>query len=283
MLADLHTHTSRSDGVLAPGELVRQARAAGLECIALTDHDSLAGVEEALAAGSGVGLRVIAGVELSVRDAERNDEHLLGWFIDPSSAVLQAYLAELQDSRRAMAAQTLKLLAGLGVPVSAERVAELAAGAVVTRPHIARAMVEAGHVGSEREAFERYLGTGQPASAERPSPSPERAIGAIRSAGGVAGLAHPVFEQDGNARERRASVAVRVDRLAEQGLAAVECFYPDASDALRVDLARLAATRGLVATGGTDYHGPEKAPFAPLGTVTAPPDTVQALERLARP
>ena len=283
MLADLHTHTSRSDGVLAPGELVRQARAAGLECIALTDHDSLAGVEEALAAGSGVGLRVIAGVELSVRDAERNDEHLLGWFIDPSSAVLQAYLAELQASRRAMAAQTLKLLAGLGVPVSAERVAELAAGAVVTRPHIARAMVEAGHVGSEREAFERYLGTGQPASAERPSPSPERAIGAIRSAGGVAGLAHPVFEQDGNARERRASVAVRVDRLAEQGLAAVECFYPDASDALRVDLARLAATRGLVATGGTDYHGPEKAPFAPLGTVTAPPDTVQALERLARP
>jgi 3',5'-nucleoside bisphosphate phosphatase len=283
MLADLHTHTSRSDGVLAPGELVRQARAAGLECIALTDHDSLAGVEEALAAGSDVGLRVIAGVELSVRDAERNDEHLLGWFIDPSSAVLQAYLAELQDSRRAMAAQTLKLLVGLGVPVSAERVAELAAGAVVTRPHIARAMVEAGHVGSEREAFERYLGTGQPASAERPSPSPERAIGAIRSAGGVAGLAHPVFEQDGNARERRASVAVRVDRLAEQGLAAVECFYPDASDALRVDLARLAATRGLVATGGTDYHGPEKAPFAPLGTVTAPSDTVQALERLARP
>src|SRR5918911_1509150 len=118
------------------------------------------------------------GVELSVRDAERNDEHLLGWFIDPSSAALQAYLTELQDSRRAMAEQMLKLLAGLGVPVSAQRVAELAAGAVVTRPHIARAMVEAGHVGSEREAFERSLGAGQPAAGERPSPPPERAIGA---------------------------------------------------------------------------------------------------------
>src|SRR5215471_7678512 len=158
MHADLHTHSSRSDGILAPAELVMQATSVGVECIALTDHDTVAGIGEAVAAARTLGrIQVIVGVELSVRDASGIEDHLLGLFIDPGAPSLQAYLTELQRSRERMAERTIELLASLGVRVSRERVAELAAGAVVTRPHIARAMVEAGHVASEQEAFERYL------------------------------------------------------------------------------------------------------------------------------
>src|SRR3954452_14101276 len=136
MRVDLHTHSARSDGVLSPGELVRLAREVGLDGIALTDHDSVNGIEEARGAALEVGLELIVGVELSVRDAARVEDHLLGFFVDPSAASLQAYLGRLQAERVAMADTTMALLAQLGVPVSRERVAELASGAVVTRPHI---------------------------------------------------------------------------------------------------------------------------------------------------
>jgi len=280
--ADLHTHTARSDGLLAPAELVRQAAAAGLACLALTDHDSLAGIAEATAAAQAIGLRLVPGVELSVRDSQRNEEHLLGFFIDPASPDLQRYLHTLQDARRQMAEQTLHALRQLGLPLSAERVAELAAGAVVTRPHIARAMVEAGYVSDEREAFDRYLGNGRPAAPERPSPSPSEAIATIRAAGGVAGLAHPIFPQDAGAAERQASLSTRLDGLSEAGLQAIECFYPDAPAELRAELAQLAQRRGLLATGGTDYHGPGKAPYAELGQVSVDTTVVADLERLSR-
>src|SRR5262249_4196937 len=152
----------------------------GVECIALTDHDTVAGIGEAVAAARTLGsIQVIVGVELSVRDASGIEDHLLGLFIDPGAPSLQAYLTKLQRSRERMAERTIELLASLGVRVSRERVAELAAGAVVTRPHIARAMVEAGHVASEQEAFERYLGSGKPAAEARSSPDPATAIAAV--------------------------------------------------------------------------------------------------------
>lgn len=279
--ADLHTHSARSDGLLEPDELVRQAAAAGLACLALTDHDSLAGIDAASAAARQTGVRLIAGVELSVRDAQRQDEHLLGLCIDPTSPALLEYLQALQAARREMAEQTLDLLRQLGLPLSAERVAELAAGAVITRPHIARAMVEAGYVEDERAAFNRYLGSGRPAAPERPAPEPSVAIAVIRQARGVAALAHPVFPQDANAAERRASLPRRLDSLVEAGLQAVECFYPDAPAELREELAQLAERRGLIATGGTDYHGPGKAPSAPLGQVSVDGAVVDRLEHLA--
>lgn len=282
MKADLHTHTSRSDGVLEPAELVRQAHAAGLDCLALTDHDSLAGIAEAAATASNVGLTFIAGVELSVRDKERTEDHLLGLFVDPSSAGLQQYLAVLQDARRAMADQTLEALARLGLPVSSERVAELARGAVVTRPHIARAMIEAGYVKDEREAFDRYLGTGRPAAPERPSPAPEVAIAAIREAGGVAGLAHPIFPRDAQAAQRRGALRTRLASMVEAGLQAMECLYPDSTPELTAELSQLAAAFDLIVTGGTDYHGPGKAPFAPLGQVTVDGSVIDRLDAARR-
>jgi predicted metal-dependent phosphoesterase TrpH len=283
MHADLHTHSSRSDGILAPAELVMQATSAGLECIALTDHDTVAGIGEAVAAARTLGsIQVIVGVELSVRDASGIEDHLLGLFIDPDAPSLQAYLTGLQRSRERMAERTIELLASLGVPVSRERVAELAAGAVVTRPHIARAMVEAAHVASEQEAFERYLGSGKPAAEARSSPDPATAIAAVHNAGGVAGLAHPVFAQDAAAAERLAGLPARLDALLKAGMQAMECDYPDAPSDLRLKLRELARERGLIATGGSDYHGPDKAPFAELGSVTVDGQVVDALRALRR-
>ena len=280
MRVDLHTHSSRSDGVLAPAELVRMARAVGLDALALTDHDSLAGLEEARQVGAEEGVEVIAGVELSVRN-QGSDEHLLGFFVDPTAAELVAYLDELQTSRQRMAEETLAALERLGAPVDVQRVAELARGAVVTRPHIARALVEAGHVSSEQEAFDRYLGSGKPAAIPRPSPDPARAIHLVRAAGGVAALAHPVFRQDAGWQDRLASTPERLDRLQAAGLQAVECFYPDATPEISQQLVAWSRERGLLAIAGTDYHGPDKAPFAALGTLSTDEDVLTALRALA--
>ena len=266
--------------MLTPCELVRGARAAGLDLLALTDHDTVAGVDEALATGRELSVQVIPGVELSVRDAGV-EEHLLGFFIDPTAPSLVDYLDALQATRRSMAQETLAILERLGVPVDPARVAELAQGAVVTRPHIARALVEAGHVASEQEAFDRFLGSGKPAAPPRPAPDPSAAIRVVRAAGGVAALAHPVFRQEPNWKGRLASAPERLDRLKAAGLRAVECTYPDATPEITAKLLDWTRERDLIAIGGTDFHGPGKAPFAPLGQVAVGGDVVDAL-RAAR-
>lgn len=282
MRADLHTHSSRSDGILPPAELVLEARTVGLDCLALTDHDSINGIDEASQAAADLGIQLIVGVELSVRDSAGVDDHLLGYFVDPRAPSLQTYLGRLQADRVAMAEQTLDRLDALGVPVSRQRVAELAADAVITRPHIARAMVEAGHVATEREAFERYLGSGKPAATLRPAPDAATAIAAMRAAGGTTALAHPVFNQDPDARARLDGLAVRLDAMLASGLHGMECAYPDATPELSERLTALARERRLIRTGGSDFHGPDKAPYVPLGYVTVDGDVVEAL-RSARP
>jgi predicted metal-dependent phosphoesterase TrpH len=282
MRADLHTHSSRSDGVLAPAELIRQAHAAGLDCLALTDHDSIAGIEEAAREASNLSIRLIAGVELSVRDRQGNDDHLLGFFVDPAAPALLAWLSRLQFDRQRMAERTIAELERLGVPVRRERVAELAQGAVVTRPHIARALVEAGHVATEQEAFDRFLGSGRPAAPKRPSAEPATAITTIRDAGGTTCLAHPVFCQEADALDRLAALPPRLDQLVAAGLSAVECYYPDATPEVSQRLAHLARERNLIITGGSDYHGPGKAPYAPLGHSIVDGEVIAALESRSR-
>jgi len=280
--ADLHTHTSRSDGLLSPTELVRQARAAGLECLALTDHDSLAGIAEAAEAADHEGLQLIPGVELSVRDADGIEDHLLGFFVNPDAPALQAFLNKLQREREEMAERTMQALDALNMKLSRERIAELARGAVVTRPHIARAMVEAGYVASEQEAFDRFLGSGKPAAQARPSPDAATAIRMVREAGGAAGLAHPIFTQDADAAMRREQLPRRLDAMVEAGLTAIECDYPDSNPELTEHLRALAQQRSLIVTGGSDYHGPGKAPGAPLGQPSVDGEVVEKL-RSTRP
>jgi 3',5'-nucleoside bisphosphate phosphatase len=278
MAADLHTHSSRSDGVFAPAELIHQAEQAGLDCLALTDHDSLAGVDEARAAASERSVQLIAGVELSVRDAEGIEDHLLGLFVDPANTTLNSFLGKLQADRENMANQTMDALDRLGLSINRQRVHELARGAVITRPHIARAMVEAGLVKSDQEAFQLYLGSGKPAAPPRPSPDPATAIGIVREAGGVVSLAHPVFAQDNDAAARLNSLPTRLEMMIQAGLKAMECFYPDATPEVTERLIALARERNLIVTGGSDYHGPGKAPFAPLGQHSV---NAEVLEQLA--
>ncbi len=286
MLTDLHTHTSRSDGLLGPGALVAAAHAAGLKALALTDHDSVAGIAEAAAEAARLGMTLVPGVELSFRDVDAAsgrtaEHHMLGLFVAPAAPGLLAYLHGLQQERRSMADATLARLRQLGLPVSAARVAELAAGAVVTRPHIARAMVEAGYVATVGEAFERFLGSGRPAAVERPGPGAAATIAAIRGAGGVASLAHPVFGQEADWAERLATLPGLLDRLVQSGLAAVECRYPDATPAIAEQLAAWAGERGLIRTGGSDYHGPDRAPYAELGHSAVGTEVVSQLSAIS--
>jgi predicted metal-dependent phosphoesterase TrpH len=142
-------------------------------------------------------------------------------------------------------------------------------------------MVEAGHVQSETEAFDKYLGSGKPAAPPRPSPTPATAIAAIKQAGGVASLAHPVFSQNSDAAERLQNLRPRVAAMVQAGLQAMECRYPDSTVEISSELAKLAAQHELIATGGSDYHGPGKAPFAPLGTDAVDGDVVERLRAAA--
>ena len=189
--ADLHTHSTYSDGVLTPKQLVDYAYSRGVRILALTDHDITDGIPEALeAARAYPDMLLIPGIEMST-DVPGNEVHVLGYFIDWQDAEFQRVLARLRDSRVDRARRMVERLAELGVPVSWERVRELAGEGAVGRPHIAQALVEAGHVSSVNEAFELYLGRNRPAYVEREKMTPAEVVQLLRKVGGLAVLAHP--------------------------------------------------------------------------------------------
>ncbi|MBI5667599.1 MAG: PHP domain-containing protein [Chloroflexi bacterium] len=267
---DLHLHTTASDGQLAPSALVRLAQAQRLDVIAITDHDTTAGLAEAEQAAGGLPV-IILGIELSAEDA-RLDVHVLGYFFDAQDEAFQAVLARFRDDRERRGQKIVVKLAELGLPVAWERVLALANGGAVGRPHVARALVEAGYVESVKEAFDRFLYTGGPAYVPRERLTPEGAIDLIHGAGGAAVLAHPGLLPD---------YAVMVVRLVSAGLDGVEVAHPKNSETVRANLRALAGHYGLVMTGGSDYHGPESD--AAIGSVTPPPGCTEALrERAAK-
>lgn len=267
---DLHLHTTASDGQLAPAELVRLARAQRLDVIAITDHDTTAGLAEAEQAASGMPV-IIPGIELSAEDA-RLDVHILGYGIDAQDAKFQITLAHFRADREQRGQKIVEKLVELGLPVAWERVLALADGGSVGRPHIARALVEAGYVESTGEAFDRYLHNGGPAYVARQRLTPESAIYLIHHAGGAAVLAHPGLLPN---------YTMMVERLVRAGLDGVEVVHPKNPETVRDNLRALAARHGLIMTGGTDYHGPDST--AGIGSVTLPPGCVTALqERAAR-
>ena len=255
--ADLHTHTSASDGLLTPGQLVLLASQRGLAAIAITDHDTVEGVSAALAIAD-PGLRVVAGVELSCA-VEGADVHLLGYGVDVTSSGLTTFLTERADERRARAAAIVDRLGEIGVPVSLARVTELAGRGTVGRPHVARALVEAGHVSSIGNAFDLYLGHGRPAHVERPGLTPQRAIEVIHAAGGAAVLAHPLYSP---------GYVDFLPDLVVAGLDGLEVVYPDHNEATERRLAALARSHGLIATGGSDFHADSGRPGRGLGETT---------------
>ena len=284
MRADLHVHSSASDGTDPPAEVMRRAARASLDVVALTDHDTVAGHAEARAAAGPVTL--LPGMELSCRLDNRSrggpgemkgssprgwqSTHLLAYLFDPDQPELAAELARIRDDRVLRARAMVDKLADLGVDISWDQVAAIAGQAVVGRPHIARAMAASGAIASPREAFTRdWIADGGRAYVGRYALDPARAIGLVRAAGGVAVLAHPRA-----GRDTRVS-AGQIGGLAAAGLAGLEVFHPDQSAAERAPLLALAHDLDLVATGGSDDHG--SLTDYRLGCETTPAEAYQAL------
>lgn len=266
-LVDLHTHSTASDGVLAPAALVELAGARGLRVLALTDHDTTAGVAEATAAARARGLRLIPGVELSTH-VEVGEVHVLGYFVDPAHPGLAAALARFRDAREGRARQIVERLGAAGVPIRYERVLRFAGEGAIGRPHIARALIEAGHAVSISDAFDRYLARGRPGYVERYRLTPPEAVRLIRTAGGVPVLAHPHSADN---------LEALLPALVATGLGGLECYYGDYDDLRKQELLALARRYDLVPTGGTDFHGPG-IHQRPLGGTPVPLESVAALE-----
>ncbi len=267
MRADLHVHSSASDGTDPPAEVMRRAALACLDVVALTDHDTVAGHAEARRALA-PSLTLLPGMELSCRRDAQHTLHLLAYLFDPGHPVLAAELCRIRDDRVLRARAMVRRLAELGVGISWEQVAAIAGDAVVGRPHIARAMAASGAIASPREAFTRdWIGDGGRAYVGRYALDPVRAISLVRDAGGVTVLAHP--------RAGRPVSDEEIGRLAAAGLAGVEVFHPDQSDTERGGLLALARDLALVATGGSDDHG--SLTGHRIGAETTPADAYQAL------
>lgn len=263
--ADLHMHTTASDGTLAPAEMVALAHARGLEAIAITDHDTVAGLAEAAAAGARLGLTVIPGVELSC-EVPKAEVHLLGYLCDFASPAMERLLAELRGGRRRRAAESVERLRQAGYAVALNEVLTLG-GESVGRPHIAAVLVAAGHAGSVKEAFDRFLTRGRVGYVPRPRLTPTEAIQAVRQAGGVPVLAHPGLI--GNDDWVTAAI--------EAGVMGLEAYHSDHSPAQSHRYAEWAARAGLLITGGSDSHGDKGARPVPPGYVRV---TLSAVDNL---
>lgn len=255
---DFHVHSSASDGTLPPEQVAERARRAGVELFALTDHDSTEGVAAARVRGAELGIEVWGGIELSVHeDGGSRQLHLLGLGIEPDAAALR----ELCDARRAFredrGRRIVSRLADVGVRVSHERVRELAGSGVLGRPHVARALVEAGHCGSVDEAFGRWLRRGRPAYEPSGGLGAAEAIAAVHAAGGVAALAHPTRSVGVDAA---GGLDGFVARLVPLGLDALEVEHPRLRASERKRIRRLARRYGLLESGGSDFHGDEHPP-----------------------
>ena len=265
MKLDLHLHSHVSDGELPPEEVVRAALAGGLDVIALTDHDTAAGVPAALAAAAGTPLRVVPGIEISTR-FEARELHILGYWIDPAAPSIRAHQAASVGRRTERMRGMVQKLRALGIDISFDEVTAAAGPAVrsLGRPHLARALHAAGHTRYYGEAFDRFIADGGPAFVSQGFPSPEEAFELIHAAGGVAVWAHPPLD----------AVEALVPGFARDGLDGIECFRPAYSPADSALLAGLAARHGLLTTGGSDWHGPNRGP---LGDFSVAPAAVERL------
>jgi len=276
MVIDLHTHSTASDGVLTPSDLVALAARAGVGAIALTDHDTVAGVGEARDAGERAGVRVVAGIELSARHDGRA-VHVLGYFVDPARETFLKRLDEMQAERLDRIHRMVARLNELGYELAVDDVLAQARGAVVARPHVARALVARGHVRTLGEAFSpELIADGGRADVPRQQLTPREAVALIGSAGGVAVIAHAGLTHHLGTHNPLPDELVR--ELRDNGLAGLEVDHPDHPPLVRDRLRALAESLGLVATGGSDFHGESGRAIADC---TTSDDALARLEVLA--
>jgi predicted metal-dependent phosphoesterase TrpH len=266
---DLHIHTTASDGVLTPEEVVETAIDKGLFAIAITDHDTVEGINAALTAAQDSDLEVIPGVELSA-EQDSSEVHILGYYFDHGSSALQEKLVVLRQARKERAWNMVRKLERMGLAVSWERVQAIAGdSSAFGRPHIARALLERGYVASVNDAFQRYIGLGGPAYVSRYKLSPKQAVEMIRAAGGLPVLAHPWRQRE------------MVAGLAGLGLVGLEAYCTGYSPEASGELVRLGEKHNLIATGGTDFHGYGENGVRPLGDVPVPMESLERLRALA--
>jgi predicted metal-dependent phosphoesterase TrpH len=252
---DLHSHTTASDGTLAPRELVRLAARQGVRVLAVTDHDSTDGLPDAMAEATAHDIQIVPGLEINC-DVPGAEIHVLGYYMDWQAAWFQDFLREQRAERIARVHRIVERLTELGMPLTAAEVFAICREGSPGRPHVAQAMVDRGYVKSVREAFDRWLHAGGPANVPRRRLTPVEAVAVIRRAGGVPVFAHPGL----------AGRDEMIPELVEAGLAGIETYYPEHSagqiEAYRDTCRRL----GLVATGGSDYHGPHTGRAVTVGT-----------------
>ncbi len=270
-MIDLHMHTTASDGTSTPEELVARVRKAGITIFSVTDHDTMAAIPTATAAAAREGVTCVPGIEITtVHDG--HDVHMLGYFLDADTPMLVALLERVRALRLERAAEISERLAGAGVPIDVDTLISAAnpgSSRSLARPQIARALIAAGHVATVAEAFDRYLSEGCCAYVPHRGPSPEEGVAAIRSAGGVASMAHP-------ATTRRDEI---IPTLADAGLSAIEAYH-SAHDAETVSrYVELARSLGLAVSGGSDFHGESMRRAEFFGVTNLPKDEYERLRQ----
>lgn len=280
MRIDLHTHSNASDGTDTPSELIAHAIEAGLDVLALTDHDTVAGWQEAqlalLESPRPTKLKLVLGAEISCQDEDGVSIHMLGLLFDPEHQPLLAELAKTRDNRLTRMERIVARLNEAGIEITLEEVhAQLRDGATLGRPHLADALVARGHVASREEAFNIYLHNRSKYYINHYSPSPLAAINLIKAAGGVAVIAHPLATSRGRVMKREL-----LQELIAAGLDGIEVNHRDHSETERVELTQLARENGLVITGSSDYHGTGK--MNRLAEFTTDPREWERLESIAR-
>ncbi|MGI6668556.1 MAG: PHP domain-containing protein [Acetivibrionales bacterium] len=255
---DLHVHTTASDGSMTPAEIVRYAYEKGLAAVAITDHDTMDGVEQALEEGRKLGFEVIAGVEISVDFMP--EMHLLGYFLDGHYEPILNTLQDLREKREYRNPRIVSKLNDLGIEISMSEVDKKAGGSIISRAHIARVLVEKGYVADMEEAFDKYLAFGRKAYVKKEKLAPDEGIAAIIRSGGIPVLAHPIYLD-----MTMAQLDNLLGELAEAGLKGIEAYYTDNTASQTEELLQLAKRHSLVATGGSDFHGSFK-PEIELGS-----------------
>ena len=256
---DLHSHTIASDGTYTPRELVQEAARRGVRVLAITDHDSTEGLADAMdEAAKRRPLEIVPGVEINC-DVEGAEIHILGYYMDYEAPWFQAFCREQREERRQRVYHLAERLGSLGMPIEPEEVFALVREGSAGRPHVAQVMVKRGYVKSVREAFDKYLASGRPGHVPRKKLAPAEAVRLIRKAGGVPVFAHPGL----------AGRDELIPGLIEAGMMGIECYYPEHSAAQRAGYIQICKERDLVATGGSDFHGP-KVRAANLGSPAVP-------------
>lgn len=264
--ADLHTHTTQSDGLLSPEQVVAEAKNASLRAIAITDHDEVGAIDAALRAGSSLDVEVLSGIELSVSH-KQFDVHILGYLFDHRHPRLISLIRDFQNERHVRLDKILAKLSALGRPISKASVIVKAGAGSIGRPHIADAMVDAGMADNYYDAFNRFLADGRPAYVPKKKLSAVDAIRLVHEAGGLAALAHP-------GQDIPDAIALEI---IDAGIDAIETVHPKHGDARRLHYTAMAQAHGLLTTGGSDFHGGRKV-YEKIGEPRASYEVVEKMK-----